>query len=237
MQITNRVLILCIIFLVSTKIFSEGINNNYESQIEIDKELSSLGYIYYDTEDYNSHILGFNFQKKLYSVDFKDNDANGNLDVFGDFKYAVSTQNLTIGAWSSPSGHGRYVFVFVIKNKEPHLIGIISSEEEDFIEVDNLSDKKNSGIELLDYDGDGKKEILLSFFNSGYVFVELGSDKLTIDYDKKNYQAINENIKSKVKKEFNKTFLTGTINKKKLSQKLKIYDAKEYILKKLGEEK
>lgn len=236
MQIKNRVLYLFIIFLISTRIFPDGINNNYKSQLKIDKNLQSLGYVYYDMEDYNSHILGFDFLGKRYSVDFKDNETNGNLDVFGDFKYSISPNNITIGTWTSPSGHVRNVFVFSIIDKAPKLMGVIASEEEDFIEVDNLSNKMSSQIEVLDYDGDGKEELLLSFLNSGYIFVEIDTDKLIIDYNQKNYQTIDDKIKSESKKKFNMEFLSGNINKKKLSQKLKIYDAKEYILKKLGEE-
>jgi len=233
-KIKNRIFFFLGVFLVSTRLFSEEVNDNYKSQLKIDKNLESLGYVYYDSEDYNSHILGFDFQNEIYSVDFKDNETNGNLDVFGVLKYALSKKNLTIGAWSSPSGHGRYVFVFTMKDSEPKLVGVITSEEEDFIEVGSLSDKMNSQIEIFDYDGDGKEEILLSFLNSGYIFVEIGTDKISIDYDKKNYQAIDDRIKSKSKKEFNKEFLSGTINKKNLSQKLKIYDVKEYVLKKVG---
>lgn len=159
------------------------------------------------------------------------------MDVFGDFKFSNWENIYIIGAWSSPSGHGRTLFVFKEIHSKPVLLGVITSGEEDFIETDTSLGKDSNTFKIMDFDKDGKREILLSFLNSGYVFVELGSDKLTIDYDKKNYQAIDGNITSKAKKEFNKSFLTGTINKKKLLQKLKIYDEKEYILKKLGEEK
>jgi hypothetical protein len=230
MKIKNKYVLFFFVLLISINIFSEEVSEMYKSYLEINKDLSSLGFFHYDREEYCSHTLGFAYKKKIYTIDFSDNSNGNHLDAFGDFKYSINDKYMTIETWSSPSGTGRYIFVFKIKSKEPILIGTIKSIGEEFSQLGEFDGESK----FVDYDNDDKEEILLYSINSGYVFLEIDNENLKIDYNKKNYEAINGKIKNQSQKKFNEKFLTGIINKKEMDKIIIINNKNDYILKKIG---
>lgn len=229
MKIKNKYVLFFFVLFISANIFSEEINEVYEPYLKINRDLDSLGFYHYDREEYCSHILGFSCRKNIYTIDFSDNKNDNHLNVFGDFKYSINEKYMTIGTWASPSGHDRYIFIFKLENQIPKLIGVISSGAY-FVEVGEIDEESK----FLDYDYDGKEEILIYLIDKGYIFVEIDGENIKIDYNKKNYEAINGKIKNQSQKKFNEKFLIGTINKKEMSKIVIINNKNNYTLKKIG---
>lgn len=70
MKIKNKYVLFFFVLLISINIFSEEVSEMYKSYLEINKDLSSLGFFHYDREEYCSHTLGFAYKKKYILLTF-----------------------------------------------------------------------------------------------------------------------------------------------------------------------
>jgi hypothetical protein len=201
-------------------------SSKFITHIELPKTNIKAGILEINEHGFKVGKIGFVINNDIYYLEKAVPEKYDELDVFNGNRYALFKDMLLTGAWSSPTGHGRWLFIFKYREDSIELVdvlrhGTIKHLGYDFIE-DYGPNTKDDEIALLS----DKKLIKLNFFDINIeLFLKVSESGFKIDLAPKLYKQLFYRLKKKHldDSEIYQYIIYGYISKEMNMEEIKSY--------------
>lgn len=228
------VVLLLLIFNVSLVSAEEIQLREFHPDIQIPDTDIKAGILIVNQDGFTVGKVGFRINNDLYYLEKVQPEKFNELDVFGDNQYAIFRNFLIIGTWGSPTGHGRWLFLFKFGKDNIKFVDALHAAKYDFAEMYDTPDKKthtNKKLNILRGKNNNGNIIRITIFEAYFSpFVEVNSAGFKINLSPTLYESLFNKIKNKPqtkKAEINEYLIYGFLSKKLDKEEISAYLARK----------